>query len=79
MFIKPAYRTIRALTYLSLGLFAIVFIVHSLYANGFAIQRKRLSLEWMGLMALANSFGVVVYACRVSLPMFECRSNNVEF
>ena len=66
MFIKPEYRTLRALTYLSLGLFAIVFIVHSIYLHGFALQRRRLSLEWMGLMALLNFLGCSAYAFRVS-------------
>jgi len=66
MFIKPEYRTLRALTYLSLGLFAIVFIVHSIYLHGFTLQRRRLSLEWMGLMALLNFLGCSAYAFRVS-------------
>jgi len=65
MFIKPAYRTARALTYLSLGLFAIVFIVHGIYLYGFMMQRKRLALEWMGLMALFNFIGCTAYAFRV--------------
>ncbi|THZ42664.1 mPR-typeG-protein-coupled receptor [Aureobasidium pullulans] len=64
MFIKPAYRTARALTYLSLGLFAIVFIVHGIYLYGFMMQRKRLALEWMGLMALFNFLGCTAYAFR---------------
>lgn len=66
MFIKPAYRTVRALTYLSLGLFAIVFIVHGIYLYGFVMQRRRLALEWMGLMALFNFLGCSAYAFRVS-------------
>lgn len=68
MFIKPAYRTARALTYLSLGLFAIVFIVHGIYLYGFMMQRKRLALEWMGLMALFNFLGCTAYAFRVCCP-----------
>jgi adiponectin receptor len=66
MFIQPQYRSLRALTYLSLGLFAFVFIVHSIYLHGFALQRRRLSLEWMGLMALLNLLGCSAYAFRVS-------------
>ncbi|THW10896.1 mPR-typeG-protein-coupled receptor [Aureobasidium pullulans] len=64
MFIKSAYITARALTYLSLGLFAIVFIVHGIYLYGFMMQRKRLALEWMGLMALFNFLGCTAYAFR---------------
>lgn len=66
LFIQPAYRNLRALTYLSLGLFAIVFILHGIYLHGFALQRRRLSLEWMGLMALLNFLGCAAYAFRVS-------------
>lgn len=71
MFIRPEYRTLRALTYLSLGLFAIVFILHSIYLHGFALQRRRLSLEWMGLMALLNFLGCSAYAFRVSRRPFH--------
>ncbi|CAD0107949.1 unnamed protein product, partial [Aureobasidium uvarum] len=68
MFIRPEYRTLRALTYLSLGLFAIVFIVHGMYLHGFTLQRRRLSLEWMGLMALLNILGCSAYAFRSKFP-----------
>ncbi|CAD0018511.1 unnamed protein product, partial [Aureobasidium pullulans] len=80
MFIKPAYRTARALTYLSLGLFAIVFIVHGIYLYGFMMQRKRLALEWMGLMALFNFLGCTAYAFRVRCSpkhMYEAKGYGV--
>ncbi|KAI4855402.1 mPR-typeG-protein-coupled receptor [Aureobasidium sp. EXF-8846] len=70
MFIQPQYRSLRALTYLSLGLFAFVFIVHSIYLHGFALQRRRLSLEWMGLMALLNLLGCSAYAFRIPESKF---------
>ncbi|KAI4721333.1 hypothetical protein E4T48_02388 [Aureobasidium sp. EXF-10727] len=70
MFIRPEYRTLRALTYLSLGLFAIVFIVHGMYLHGFTLQRRRLSLEWMGLMALLNFLGCSAYAFRIPESRF---------
>lgn len=70
LFCQPAYRTARALTYLSLGLFAIVFILHSIYLHGFALQRRRLSLEWMGLMALLNFLGCAAYAFRIPESKF---------
>ncbi|THY58032.1 mPR-typeG-protein-coupled receptor [Aureobasidium pullulans] len=77
MFIKPAYRTARALTYLSLGLFAIVFIVHGIYLYGFMMQRKRLALEWMGLMALFNFLGCTAYALRFPEVKFPGRFDLV--
>ncbi|KAG9529045.1 purine and uridine phosphorylase, partial [Aureobasidium melanogenum] len=70
LFIQPAYRNLRALTYLSLGLFAIVFILHGIYLHGFALQRRRLSLEWMGLMALLNFLGCAAYAFRIPESKF---------
>ncbi|THZ22272.1 mPR-typeG-protein-coupled receptor [Aureobasidium pullulans] len=77
MFIKPAYRTARALTYLSLGLFAIVFIVHGIYLYGFMLQRKRLALEWMGLMALFNFLGCTAYVFRFPEVKFTGRFDLV--
>jgi len=70
MFIQPQYRSLRAITYLSLGLFAIVFIVHSIYLHGFALQRRRLSIECMGLMALLNLLGCSAYAFRIPESKF---------
>jgi adiponectin receptor len=68
MFSKPAFRMARASMYASLGLFAVVFVVHGLYLYGFAVQRRRLSMEWMILMALSNLLGAAFYALRVSRP-----------
>jgi adiponectin receptor len=68
VFSKPAFRATRAAMYASLGLFAVVFVIHGFYLYGFAIQRKRLSLEWMILMALSNLLGAAFYALRVSRP-----------
>ena len=64
-FITPAFREYRAMTYISLGLFTMIFVVHGLFLNGFHVQRKRLGLEWMMLMALLNLLGAAVYSIRV--------------
>ncbi|KAI5271167.1 mPR-typeG-protein-coupled receptor, partial [Aureobasidium subglaciale] len=77
MFIKPVYRTARALTYLSLGLFALIFIVHGIYLYGFMLQRKRLSLEYMGLMVLFNFLGCTAYAFRFPESRFPGRFDFV--
>lgn len=66
VFIKPAFRAARAGMYASFGLFAVVFVMHGFYLYGFAIQRRRLALEWMALMALLNLLGAAFYALRVS-------------
>ncbi|KAI4721283.1 mPR-typeG-protein-coupled receptor [Aureobasidium sp. EXF-10727] len=64
VFIKPAFRVARAAMYASLGLFAVVFVMHGFYLYGFTVQRRRLALEWMGLMALLNLSGATFYALR---------------
>lgn len=66
VFIKPAFRVARAGMYASLGLFAVVFVMHGVYLYGFTFQRRRLALEWMILMALLNFLGAAFYALRVS-------------
>ncbi|KAH0344239.1 mPR-typeG-protein-coupled receptor, partial [Aureobasidium melanogenum] len=64
VFIKPAFRAARAGMYASFGLFAVVFVMHGFYLYGFAVQRRRLALEWMALMALLNLLGAAFYALR---------------
>jgi adiponectin receptor len=52
--------------YTCFGLSAILFIAHSIFLYGFAIQKRRLSVEWMTLMGFLNIAGAVIYASRVS-------------
>ncbi|KAH0388024.1 hypothetical protein KCU92_g1162, partial [Aureobasidium melanogenum] len=73
MFIKPAFRAARAGMYASLGLFAVVFVMHGFYLYGFTIQRRRLALEWMALMALLNLLGAAFYALRFPEAWFPYR------
>ena len=51
--------------YAGLGLSAIVFVVHGILLNGWTEQNRRMSLDWMGLMAFFNLTGAVIYAARV--------------
>jgi len=53
--------------YASLGLFGVIFIAHGFCIYDFAVQRRRLSLEWMLVMGALNLVGAVFYALRVSL------------
>lgn len=55
--------------YAGLGLSAIVFITHGLILHGWEIQKHRMSLEWMALMAGLNITGAVAYASRVSIHL----------
>jgi predicted membrane channel-forming protein YqfA (hemolysin III family) len=66
-FLGPTFRQYRALMYTCFGLSAILFISHSIFLYGFAIQKRRLSIEWMALMGFLNIAGAVVYASRASL------------
>ncbi|KAF2480374.1 hemolysin-III related-domain-containing protein [Neohortaea acidophila] len=68
-FIGSRFRAYRTLMYSSLGLFGLVFMLHGIYLDGFAIQRERLALRWMILMAALNFIGAAFYA--TTFP--ECR------
>jgi hypothetical protein len=52
--------------YTCFGLSAILFISQSIFLYGFAVQKRRLSIEWTALMGFLNVAGAVVYASRVS-------------
>nr|POE74594.1 isoform 2 of adiponectin receptor protein [Quercus suber] len=66
-FLGPTFRKYRALMYTSFGLSAITFVVHGIFLYGLAVQKKRLALEWMALMAFLNIAGAAVYTSRVDL------------
>lgn len=51
--------------YAALGLSAITFIVHNISLRGFAEANRRMSIDWMGLMAALNLTGAVAYGIRV--------------
>lgn len=51
--------------YAGLGLSAVVFVVHGILLNGWTVQNRRMSVDWMGLMALFNLMGAVIYAARI--------------
>lgn len=51
--------------YAGLGLSAVVFVVHSILLHGWAEQNRRMSINWMALMAFFNLTGAAIYAARV--------------
>jgi adiponectin receptor len=53
--------------YAGLGFSALIFIIHGLVIHGWEIQNRRMSLNWMGLMAGFNLAGAAAYAVRVDL------------
>lgn len=64
-FRHPTLRPYRAAMYAGLGLSAVVFVVHGILLHGWTVQKRRMSVDWMGLMAFFNLTGAVVYAARV--------------
>ena len=66
-FLGPAFRKYRALMYASFGLSALMFMSHGILLYGFAVQKKRLALEWMILMGALNIIGACFYASRVRI------------
>ncbi|KAM3449641.1 hypothetical protein MY3296_006725 [Beauveria thailandica] len=64
-FVTPEYRKIRASFYAGFGLGSIIFVVHGLVLYGWELQKSRMSLVWMGWMAIANLLGALIYAARI--------------
>jgi adiponectin receptor len=57
--------------YTCFGLSTILFISHSIFLYGFAVQKRRLSIEWMALMGFLNIAGAAVYASRLCIFFLE--------
>jgi len=51
--------------YAGLGCSGAIFILHAVVIYGWDLAYHRMSLQWLGLMALANVFGTVAHALRV--------------
>ncbi|KAF2238395.1 mPR-like GPCR protein [Viridothelium virens] len=63
-FRSPCFRPYRAIMYTGLGLSALFSVFHGLWLYGFAVQRRRVALDWMLLVAVFNSLGTAAYASR---------------
>lgn len=70
-FSHPQYRPYRAALYTALGLTAVLFVPHGIWVNGLRMQKDRMSLDWMALVAVLNTIGAGVYAARVSLNVYS--------
>ena len=64
-FRHPSPRPYRALMYAGLGLSALGFISHGLLLFSWETQNQRMSLDWMGTMAVLNLTGAMTYAARL--------------
>ena len=56
--------------YAALGLSTVVFILRGVALHGWAEQNRRMSLDWMLLMAVLNLIGAAFYAARVGCRLF---------
>ncbi|KAK8121488.1 hypothetical protein PG999_005608 [Apiospora kogelbergensis] len=64
-FASPKFRSWRACFYAGFGLSSIIFVVHGLLVYGWAVQKSRMWLVWMGWMATSNLVGAAIYAARI--------------
>ena len=76
-FRHPAIRPYRAVMYAGLGLSAVAFMIHGLVIHGWAVQRMRMSLDWMFAMGSLNLVGAVTYAVRVPEKWYPKRFDIV--
>ncbi|CAD6440153.1 17e83670-714d-4352-be45-86355690f663 [Sclerotinia trifoliorum] len=76
-FRNPALRPYRAVMYSCLGLSSVVFIAHGVFLYGYEIQRCRMSLDWMGVMAGLNLLGAFTYAVRIPEKWFPRRHDII--
>ncbi|GAB7365418.1 hypothetical protein MBLNU230_g6496t1 [Neophaeotheca triangularis] len=76
-FLGPTFRKYRALMYSCFGLSAVFFISHSILLYGFAVQKRRLALEWMALTGVLNLLGAAFYASRLPEAWFPHRFDFV--
>jgi adiponectin receptor len=73
-FDSPQLRHWRALFYATFGLSSATFVIHGLILYGWELQKRRMSLVWMGWMAAINLSGAMIYAARVTYPAIQSLS-----
>jgi predicted membrane channel-forming protein YqfA (hemolysin III family) len=66
-FAEPRYAVWRPVLHILSGLSAVGFLVHGLWIGEADVQRRRLAVGWMEIMAFLNLAGAGFYFARVSL------------
>jgi hypothetical protein len=64
--------------YTSLGLTALVYVLHGIILNGWDEQHLRMSLDWALITLCLFVAGVGLYALRVWLPLFTLSTSLTE-
>jgi adiponectin receptor len=72
-FQHPNFRPYRTSMYVSLGLSAMVFIIHGLILYGWEIQNHRMGLNYMLTMAMLNLLGAAIYTARIPEKWYQLR------
>ncbi|KAH9903952.1 mPR-like GPCR protein [Xylariomycetidae sp. FL2044] len=72
-FRTPAFRTRRTILYTSLGLTAIVYVLHGIIVHGWEVQSQRMSLVWELLTAFLFILGGGLYALRIPEKWYPLR------
>ena len=76
-FDSSRFRHWRAVFYAAFGLSSVTFVIHGIVLYGWEMQKSRMSLVWMGWMAVVNLFGATIYAARVAyLVILSLPSTN---
>ncbi|KAH9887093.1 hemolysin-III channel protein-like protein Izh2 [Xylariomycetidae sp. FL2044] len=63
-FSEPHLRPLRAATFGSLALSTLIPVVHALAAYGYAVQSRRMALQWVLATLIFNSLGAAAYALK---------------
>lgn len=71
----PAYRTLRASVYLSLGCSGIIPVIHIIIANGYEVGRYQIALYHVITMGLFYIVGCLIYVVRLPEKLFPGKIN----
>ena len=72
-FAQPAFRPLRALVFILLGLFGVMPAFHYVFLEGLYNDIHNTSLGWLILMAVLYIGGAVIYALQVPERFFPGR------
>lgn len=67
---RPGRRTGEAVGFGMLGFSTVFPIIHGIIIDGYALQSRRLALDWVWVTAILNVLGASVYVLRVSVVSY---------
>ncbi|CAL8086647.1 unnamed protein product [Calicophoron daubneyi] len=72
-FATPAFRSLRAIVFIALGLSGLIPCIHFICVNGFWPSVNDCSVGWLFLMAILYISGASIYAVRIPERLFPGR------